>query len=401
VEGNEHIMGIPSLRDLDVAGKRVLVRVDFNVPLDEDGQVTDDTRVRAALPTLRYLMDEGAKVIIMSHLGRPKGSMKPQYSTAAPGSVLAELLETDVVHTDDCVGWGARKLAKELDEGALLLLENLRFHSEEENGDEGFAGRLAELGDCYVSDAFGVLHRSHASVCELPKHFAGRRAAGFLVERELNELATLQSDAKKPFVAVLGGAKVSDKLGVIEALLNKVDVLLIGGAMAYTFLKARDIDVGSSRVEEDKVWLAKKLLHKANTLGVAIRLPTDHVVAPAIDAEKKARIVSQIEPGMMGLDIGPQTVERYALELQAAATIFWNGPMGVFERPAFAAGSEGVAHAVARSDAYSVVGGGDSAAAIAKFGLSDAISHVSTGGGASLEFLQGKLLPGIEALKEA
>jgi len=393
-------MGIPSLHDLDVAGKRVLVRVDFNVPLDEDGQVTDDTRVRAALPTLRHLVDEGAKLILMSHLGRPKGAVKPEYSTAAPGSVLADLLGTDVIHTDDCVGWGARKLAQDLDPGGVLLLENLRFHGDEESGDDSFARRLAELGDCYVSDAFGVLHRAHASVSELPKYFPGQRAAGFLVERELTQLGALQEGAAKPFVAVLGGAKVSDKIGVIDALLRKVDVLLIGGAMAYTFLRAKDIPTGSSRVEEDKVWLAKNLLKKADDLGVAIRLPTDHVVAPAIDAEDEARVVSQLERGMMGLDIGPQTVERYALELQSAETIFWNGPMGVFERPAFAAGSEGVAHAVSRSDAYSVVGGGDSAAAIAKFGLSDSISHVSTGGGASLEFLQGKVLPGIKALEE-
>jgi phosphoglycerate kinase len=393
-------MSIPSLRDLDVAGKRVLVRVDFNVPLDAEGNVTDDTRVRAALPTLRHLIDEGAKIILMSHLGRPRGEVKLQYSTSAPGSVLAELLGSDVVHTDDCIGWGARKLAQDLDEGAVLLLENLRFHGDEKAGNENFAGRLAELGDCYVSDAFGVLHRAHASVSELPKYFEGRRAAGFLVERELDRLGVLRTSPAKPFVAVLGGAKVSDKMGVIEALLRKVDVLLIGGAMAYTFLKAKDIPTGSSLVENDKVWLAKKLLKRASDLGVGIRLPTDHVVAPDFDAEDQARIVTQIEPGMMGLDIGPQTVERYALELQSAATIFWNGPMGVFEKPAFASGSEGVARAVARSDAYSVVGGGDSAAAIAKFGLGGEISHVSTGGGASLQFLEGKVLPGIQALEE-
>ena len=394
-------MGIPSLRDLDVAGKRVLVRVDFNVPLDDDGNVTDDTRVRAALPTLRHLLDEGAKVILMSHLGRPKGEANPDYSTAAPGSVLAELLGTDVLHTDDCVGWGARKLAQDMDEGSVLLLENLRFHGDEKSGNEGFAGQLAELGECYVSDAFGVLHRPHASVSELPKYFEGRRAAGFLVERELSKLGALKDAPAKPFVAVLGGAKVSDKMGVIEALLRKVDVLLIGGAMAYTFLKAKDIPTGSSRVEDDKVWLAKKLLARANELGVGIRLPTDHIVAPAFDAEEEAAIAKQLESGMMGLDIGPETTERYALELQSASTIFWNGPMGVFEKTAFSKGTEGIARAVAHSDAYSVVGGGDSAAAIAKFGLSDAISHVSTGGGASLEFLEGKVLPGIKALEEA
>jgi phosphoglycerate kinase len=393
-------MAIPSLSDLNVSGKRVLVRVDFNVPLDEDGNVTDDTRVRAALPTLRYLVDQGAKVILMSHLGRPKGEVDMRYSTSAPGSVLAGLMDAEVLHTDDCIGWGARKLAQDLSEGSILLLENLRFHADEKNGAEGFAERLAELGDFYVSDAFGVLHRAHASVAEVPKHFEGRRAAGFLVKSELRQLRALRDAPAKPFVALLGGAKVSDKMGVIETLLRKVNVLLIGGAMAYTFLKAKGIATGDSRVEDDKVWLAKKLLARANELGVAIRLPTDHVVAPAFDAEEQAQVSKSLEPGMMGLDIGPETVERYALELQSASTIFWNGPMGVFEKDAFARGTEGVARAVARSDAYSVVGGGDSAAAIAKFELSESISHVSTGGGASLEFLEGKTLPGIKALEE-
>lgn len=394
-------MSIPTIRDLDVANKRVLVRVDFNVPLDGEGQVTDDTRVRAALPTIRHLIEQEARVVLMSHLGRPKGEYHAKLSTRAPGSVLAELLDHEVLHTDDCVGWGARKLIQDLAPGGVLLLENLRFHADEKSGDSSFAARLAELGDCYVSDAFGVLHRAHASVAEVPKLFAGRRAAGFLVEEELTKLQALIDAPAKPFVAVLGGAKVSDKMGVLEALVRKVDVLLIGGAMAYTFLKAKGVPTGGSRVEDDKVWLAKKIIDRANELGVALRLPTDHVVAPAIDEEDQARVVTQLEDGSMGLDIGPDTIERYALELMGASTIFWNGPMGVFEREAFASGTEGVARAVSRSKAYSVVGGGDSAAAISRFDLTDSISHVSTGGGASLRFLEGKPLPGIDALEEA
>ena len=393
-------MSIRSVRDLDVGGKRVLVRVDFNVPLDGDGNVSDDTRIRAALPTLQLLLDGGAKLVLMSHLGRPRGAVKPELSTDAPGSRLAELLDRPVIHTDDCIGWGARKLAHDLNDGDILLLENLRFRPEEKAGDRSFAESLAELGDLYVSDAFGTLHRAHASVAVVPDLFRGRRAAGLLVDRELEKLGALMQAPGKPFVAVLGGAKVSDKIKVIESLLRRVNVLLIGGAMAYTFLKAKGIDVGSSRVEEDKIWLAKKILDRAQTLGVAIRLPTDHVVAPAIDAPDKAEVVRTLEPGMMGLDIGPATLERYALEVQQASTVFWNGPMGVFEIDAFARGTEGLARAAARSRAYSVIGGGDSAAAVAKFGLADEVSHVSTGGGASLEFLEGKVLPGLAALEE-
>ena len=393
-------MTIPSVCDLDVAGKRVLVRVDFNVPLDGDGQVTDDTRVRAALPTLQHLLERGARVVLMSHLGRPKGKVISGLSTRPAGSVLAGLLGTDVIHADDCVGWGPRKLAKDLSDGQVLLLENLRFHPEEKKGDEGFASKLAELGDVYVCDAFGTMHRAHASVAVVPGLFPGRKAAGFLVERELKMLGALLDGPGKPFVAVLGGAKVSDKIGVIEALLRKVDVLLIGGAMAYTFLKAKDVPVGTSRVEQDKVWLARKLLDKAKDLGVAIRLPTDHVVSTAFDADDEAKVVNTIEDGWMGLDIGPATGERFALELATASTILWNGPMGVFEKKAYARGTAGVARAAARSRAYSVIGGGDSAAAISKFGLADEVSHVSTGGGASLEFIEGKELPGIAALKK-
>ena len=394
-------MGVRAVRDLDVGGKRVLVRVDFNVPLDGEGNVADDTRIRAALPTLQLLLDGGAKLILMSHLGRPKGQVKPSLSLEVAGSRLAELLERPVIHTDDCIGWGARKLAHDLNDGDVLLLENLRFHAAETAGDRSFAESLAELGDLYVSDAFGTLHRAHASVAVVPELFKGRRAAGLLVDRELIKLGELLDTPDKPFVAVLGGAKVSDKIKVIESLLRRVNVLLVGGAMAYTFLEAKGIAVGSSRVEKDKVWLARKILDKANDLGVAIRLPQDHVVAPALDAPEQAEVTRDLVPGMMGLDIGPDTLERYALEVQQAQTVFWNGPMGVFEVDAFARGTEGLARAVARSRAYSVIGGGDSAAAVAKFGLADEVSHVSTGGGASLEFLEGKVLPGIAALEES
>ncbi len=393
-------MNLRSVDQLDVAGRRVLVRVDFNVPLDADGNVTDDTRVRAALPTIQHLVDAGAKVILMSHLGRPKGAPDPAFSTRPAGSVLAGLLQRKVLHTDDCIGWGPRKLVQDMNDGDVLLLENLRFHPGEKAGDETFAERLAELGELYVSDAFGVLHRAHASVCQVPALFRGRRAAGFLVANEISKLGALMDSPAKPFVGVLGGAKVSDKISVLEALLKRVDVLLIGGAMAYTFMRAKDLPTGGSLVEEDKVWLARKLLDKANDLGVAIRLPTDHVVAPALDAEDDAKVVPVLDDDRMGLDIGPATGERYALELMAASTVFWNGPMGVFEREAFSKGTAGVAPAIARSKAYSVIGGGDSAAAINKFGLTDKVSHVSTGGGASLEFLKGADLPGIAALKE-
>ena len=389
-----------SVRDLDVAGKRVLVRVDFNVPLDEDGNVTDDTRVRAALPTIEHLREQGARIILMSHLGRPKGKVVPGMSTAPAGSILADLLGTKVLHTDDCVGWGPRKLVKELGEGEILLLENLRFHAEEKAGDAGFAEQLAELGDLYVSDAFGVLHRAHASVVALPALFAGRKAAGLLVAKEVRKLGALVDKPTKPYVAVIGGAKVSDKIKVLQALLNSVDVLLIGGAMAYTFLRAQGIPTGNSLVEEDKVWMAERILEQAKELGVGVRLPTDHVVSTAFGDQDNAQVVQLLDKGWMGFDIGPATVERYAMELIGAKTVFWNGPMGVFEQKAFAAGTEAVARAIAKSPAYSVVGGGDSAAAVAKFGLADEVSHVSTGGGASLEYIQGVALPGLTALEE-
>jgi phosphoglycerate kinase len=336
----------------------------------------------------------------MSHLGRPRGKRKPALSLEPAAAKLAELLRQDVWHTDDCVGSGARRLSRDLPEGGVLVLENLRFRAGEKEGSESFANRLAELGDFYVSDAFGSLHRSDASVAVVPRRFEGRRAIGFLVQREIDRLGRLLTDAEKPFVGVLGGAKVSDKMSVIESLLARVDVLLIGGAMAYTFLKAQGVEVGASLVEEDKVRLARRLLDKAKDRGVRLLLPMDHVVATSPDAGGQAELSKMIPPGRMGLDIGPATVERYALEIQTAGTVFWNGPMGVFEREAFEAGTRGVARAVATSRGYTVVGGGDSAAAIAKFGYRDQVSHVSTGGGASLKFLEGRGLIGLSALEE-
>ena len=393
-------MVIRSVDELEVAGRRVLVRVDFNTPLTADGEVADDTRVRAALPTIRHLIERGARTILMTHLGRPNSQRDPRYTTEAPASKLAELLNVPVIHTDDCIGWGARKLAMDLTDGDVLVLENTRFHPGEKGAERTFAERLSELGELYVNDAFGTCHRGDASVAVLPTFFGGRRAAGFLVARELKMLSGLLDAPKRPYIAVLGGAKVSDKIGVIDSLLTRVDALLIGGAMAYTFLAAQGTDIGASRVEADKVWLAKKLLDKAKSLNVDIVLPLDHVVAPSIEAESEACSVADIEPGMMGLDIGPRTAERYSARIMAARTLFWNGPMGVFERPAFAAGTRTVANAFAESPGYSVVGGGDSAAAMALFGLAGRVSHVSTGGGASLEFMEGKVLPGLKALEE-
>ena len=393
-------MAIRTIAELDVTGRRVLVRVDFNTPLTPDGAVADDTRVQAALPTIRHLIERGARIILMTHLGRPNGKREPRFSTEAPASKLAELLACPVIHTDDCIGWGARKLALDMNDGDVLVLENTRFHEGEQAADHSFAEKLAELGELYVNDAFGTCHRGDASVAVVPTFFAERRAAGFLVAREIKMLGRLMDAPKRPYLAVLGGAKVSDKIAVIDSLLNRVDALLIGGAMAYTFLAAQDLEVGSSRVETDKVWLAKKLLDKAKSLDVDLVLPIDHVVAPAIDSPELAQTVTDLSPGLMGLDIGPKTAERYSARIMAAQTLFWNGPMGVFEVDVFADGTRHVANAFAESPGYSVVGGGDSAAAVARFGLADRMDHVSTGGGASLEFLEGKGLPGLHALEE-
>jgi len=393
-------MAIKSVKELPVEGKRVFVRVDFNVPLTPARGVADDARIRAALPTIQHLIERGARLVLASHLGRPKGGPDPQYSLEPVGARLAELIGKDVVLTDEPVGDGARKVVADLRDGQVALLENLRFHPGEEQNDDGFARALAAYCDVYVNDAFGTAHRAHASTVGMIKHVA-YKGAGFLMIKEVEFLSRLLGDVDKPYVAVIGGAKVSDKIAVLDSLANRVDKMLIGGAMANTFLKAQGKDVGKSRIEEDKLALARAFLKKADEKNVAIFLPRDVVVATSLD-EPTGRIVSvdAIGPADMALDIGPETVRGFSDELSRARTIFWNGPMGVFEKKPFAAGTMGVARAVAANRrAVSVVGGGDSAAAVEEAGVVDQITHMSTGGGASLELIEGKTLPGIAALE--
>jgi phosphoglycerate kinase len=390
--------GVPTLGDLDAAGKRVFVRADLNVPL-RDGQVTDDLRVRSSVPTLRHLLDQGARVVVASHLGRPKGAPDPAYSMAPVGAKLAELLGTEVVVADDVVGDDARAKAATLEPGQVLLLENLRFDPGETANDDAFADALASFADVYVDDAFGAAHRAHASISGIPARLPGY--AGELLERELEVLGGLLADPARPYVAVLGGAKVSDKLTVLDNLLQRVDVVAVGGAMAFTFLVAEGHDVGASRVERDQVDTVRDLVAAARARGVQVLLPTDVVVAAefAEDASASTVTIAGIPADQLGLDIGPDTADRYAGAIAAAGSVFWNGPMGVFEWEPFAAGTRTVAEAVAAASGFTVVGGGDSAAAIRAFGLDDQVDHVSTGGGASLELLEGKDLPGVAALR--
>ena len=393
-----------TIRDIDVKGKKVFARVDFNVPMDEHQNITNDTRIRATIPTIRHLLDGGAAVILACHVGRPTEAREPKFSTKPIVARLSELLGHEVKWAPDCVGPEAEKAAAALKPGEVLLLENLRYHKEEKKNDPAFAKQLAALADIAVDDAFGVAHRAHASNVGITSYL--ETVAGFLMEKEINYIGKTLEAPKRPFVAIIGGAKVSDKIGVIENMIDKVDTIIIGGGMAHTFDASKGYPIGDSLCERDKIGLAKELLEKAEKKGVKVVLPVDVVIADkfAADADTKTVDVDKIPDGWQALDSGAKTSEEYVKALQGAKTVIWNGPMGVFEFDAFAKGTEAVAHAVAEATkrgAVSIVGGGDSIAALKKTGLSDRISHISTGGGATLELLEGKVLPGIAALADA
>jgi len=396
------LAGIRTIRELPIENKRVFIRVDFNVPMD-DGKVTDDTRIREAIPTIKHAMERGAKVILASHLGRPKKGPDPSLSMVPAGERLAELLGAEVHVPEDCIGDAAKKVIYDLRTGQLCLLENLRFHPEEEKNDEGFAKELASLAEVYVDDAFGAVHRAHASVHAMARLFE-ERGCGFLLEREIAALGKLLLSPEAPYVAILGGAKVSDKIAVVEALLERVNTLLIGGAMANTFLAAMGKNMKASKIEEDKLALARTLLEKARDKKVDVLVPVDGIAAGGLQAtEGQIVSVDAVPDGMMLLDIGPKTLELFSKKIADAKTVFWNGPMGLFEKAPFAKGTFGVAAAMAGSKAFTVVGGGDSAAAVNAAGadIAKKMSHISTGGGASLELIEGKKLPGIEVLRSA
>jgi phosphoglycerate kinase len=393
-------VGKRSITDLDLAGQRVLMRVDFNVPI-KNGTIKDDTRIRASLPTIHYALDHGAKAVILcSHLGRPKGKPSPEFSLKPVADRLAELLKRPVTFAGDCVGEAAQKAVASAPSGGVVLLENLRFHAEEEKNDPAFAQQLASLGDVYVNDAFGSAHRAHASTEGVVRHIK-ESAAGLLMAAELEHLGKVLHNPDKPFVAILGGAKVSDKLEVIENLIPRVDALLIGGAMAYTFFKSRNLPVGKSLVEDELLQAAREIEERAKARTLRLELPVDHVVAPKLEAGVPTETLAVTDPAIgdrMGLDIGPKTIETYRSVIAGARTVVWNGPMGVFEIDEFAHGTIEVAKAVAAVKGTTVIGGGDSIAAVAKAGVTDRITHISTGGGASLEFLGGRELPGVAAL---
>ncbi|MBU1098276.1 MAG: phosphoglycerate kinase [Ignavibacteriae bacterium HGW-Ignavibacteriae-2] len=394
-----------SIDKVDLKGKRVLVRVDFNVPLDENQNITDDRRIVAAIPTIKKIMGDGGKAILMSHLGRPKGERKPEFSMKPTAAKLSERLGVEVKFADDCIGEDVKAIVDNMKEGDVVILENLRYHKEEEKNDPEFSKKLAELGDVYINDAFGSAHRAHASTEGVTKYI-NICASGYLMQKELDYLGKAIADPKRPFTAILGGAKISGKIDVIQNLLGKVDTLIIGGGMAYTFYKAQGLEIGHSLLEEDKIELAKELLDKFESSKVNVLMPVDVVVAPTFDNEASRTIVdiSSIPSDQQGLDIGPKTIELFEEAVLKSKTVIWNGPMGVFEFPNFAVGTNAIAQALAKATengAVTVVGGGDSASAIKKAKLSDKVTHVSTGGGASLEFLEGKILPGVEALNDA
>jgi phosphoglycerate kinase len=395
-----------SITELELAGKRVFMRVDFNVPLDENNEITDDTRIRAAVPTIQYAIDKGAKLILASHLGRPKGKADAKFSLAPAAKRLSELLGKEVKLAPDAIGEAVAAQVEALQEGDVLMLENVRFHAGEEKNDSEFAKQLAAFADVYVNDAFGTAHRAHAST-EGITHFVEKSAAGLLLEKELRYMGKALENPERPFVVILGGAKVSDKIAVIENLLKSADSILIGGAMAYTFLKSQGVETGRSLVEDDKLDLAKDLLQRAKESGVELLLPVDNLVVdksffekPAATVASRLCSVNEIQPNEAGLDIGKEAIEQFSAKIQTAKTVVWNGPMGMFEHQPFDTGTRAIAEAVASSGATTIVGGGDSVAAVSEAGVADRITHISTGGGASLEFLAGDILPGVAALSE-
>jgi 3-phosphoglycerate kinase len=392
-------MNKKSVKDVELGGKRVLMRVDFNVPLDKDLNITDDNRIKAAIETIKYIIDKSGKLILMSHLGRPKGQVKPEFSLKPVARRLSELLGKPVKFLDECIGDKVKGEIAAMKKGDIILLENLRFHKEEEKNDLKFAKELAELGEVFVNDAFGTCHRAHAST-EGVTHYL-ESVSGFLVQKEIEYFQKVITNPQRPFIFILGGAKVADKIPVIENMMDKADSILIGGAMAYTFMKVKGIDVGSSRLEEEMYDTVDKIFKKAKEQGVQIILPIDHVVTDSIEAGTVKVVKSEtIDLGWMGVDIGPKTIELFISKIKEAKTIVWNGPVGIFEKDEFAIGTEALALAIAEVGAISVIGGGDTAAAVEKFSVADRMSHISTGGGASLEYLEGKTLPGIAALAD-
>ena len=393
-------MSKKTVRDIDLKGKKVFVRCDFNVPMDENQNITDNRRIVAALPTIKYLIEQNCKIILASHLGRPKGEVKPEFSLAPVAKELSKQLGQEVLMAKDVIGESAKSLAENLQEGQVMLLENVRFHREETDNNPEFAKELASMAEVFVNDAFGTAHRAHAST-EGVSHYLPS-VSGFLIEKELKFLGDALNNPERPFVAILGGAKVSDKIGVIDSLLEKVDTLMIGGGMAYTFFKAQGYEVGNSLCEPDKCELALKLMEKAKNKGVKLMLPVDTKIGKEFkpDTESKTVAWTEIPEGWEGFDIGEKTIEMFKNELKTAKTVVWNGPLGLFEFDQFAIGTNAIAHALAEIDATTIIGGGDSAAAVEKAGLADKMTHISTGGGASLEFLEGKKLPGIECLQD-